>query len=152
MPADYAAFKLDIAKFAAKAREKADLVARKVVFDLGSSVIMMTPVGNPNLWKHPGPKGYVGGRLRGNWQFAIDAPPDGEFEVPDPSGDGSRANILGASAGFSMGDTGYIANNLSYAWSIEMGHSTQAPAGMVRVTVERFTEFVDTACSEVKDL
>jgi hypothetical protein len=152
MPADYAKFKLDIAAFAARAKDKADLVARKVVFDLGDSVIMMTPVGNPALWKtkYP-PKGYVGGRLRGNWQFAIGAPPDGEFDTPDPSGEGSRSSILGASAGFGIGDTGYIANNLPYATKIEYGWSTQAPGGMVGITVQRFTEFIEKACKDVQD-
>lgn len=31
-----------------------------------------------------------------------------------------------------LGDTAYLVNNLPYAVPLEYGHSSQAPAGMVR--------------------
>ncbi|WP_256203847.1 MULTISPECIES: hypothetical protein [unclassified Pseudomonas] len=36
-------------------------------------------------------------------------------------------------------------NNLPYAIPLEYGHSTQAPAGMVRVTLANFQHIVDEA-------
>ena len=56
-------FAEDIAKFAAKCNGNADLVVRKVVLDIGRSLVEKTPVGNPDLWQNPDnkPEGYVGG-------------------------------------------------------------------------------------------
>ena len=43
---------------------------------------------------------------------------------------------------FTPGQMAYIINNLPYAIPLEFGHSTQAPGGMVRVTVARFQRIV----------
>ena len=43
------------------------------------------------------------------------------------------------------GQVAFIVNNLPYAIPLEYGHSTQAPNGMVRITVERFQQIVDAA-------
>lgn len=149
----YSKFAVDISDFIASSKAKADLVARKVMFELGKSVIEMSPVGNPSLWKtkYP-PKGYVGGRFRGNWQFATGAPPTGELATIDPTGAQTIGALGAAVADVRMGDTGYVANNLPYAFSLEFGHSTQAPAGMVRVTLERFDAFVAFAAQEARAL
>jgi hypothetical protein len=42
-------FALDIQKFAQKCGANADLVTRKVVLDIGRSLVEKTPVGNPDL-------------------------------------------------------------------------------------------------------
>ena len=44
-----------------------------------------------------------------------------------------------------VGAFAYIINNLPYAIPLEFGHSTQAPGGMVRVTVARFQQIVQEA-------
>ena len=51
----------------------------------------------------------------------------------------------GAAQGGKAGDVFYITNNLPYAMAIEMGHSQQAPQGMVRTTAEEFADAVKTA-------
>ena len=91
------------------------------------------------------PEGYVGGRFRANWQFSIDAPADGELDDIDPSGNSAVAALRAQVSGLTIGQTGYIVNNLPYAIPLEYGHSKQAPHGMVRVTLANFQRIVDEA-------
>lgn len=90
-------------------------------------------------------KDYVGGRFRGNWQFSIEAPADGTLDIVDPSGSMSLALLRGQVTSLTAGQTAYIVNNLPYAIPLEYGHSSQAPSGMVRVTVARFQQIVAEA-------
>ncbi len=92
-------------------------------------------------------QGYVGGRFRGNWQFSIDSPATEELDRIDPSGSETIAALLSQVQALTIGQTAYIVNNLIYAVPLEYGHSTQAPHGMVRVTLARFQEIVDKAVS-----
>jgi hypothetical protein len=48
------------------------------------------------------------------------------------------------------GKVHYITNNLPYAWRLEHGHSKQAPAGMVGLTVVEFAGIVDKAANDVR--
>ncbi|MGE6564343.1 hypothetical protein ACTJJT_01195 [Pseudomonas sp. 22373] len=90
-------------------------------------------------------KGYVGGRFRGNWQFSIDLPAAGELDRIDPSGSEAIAALREQVQALTIGQTAYIVNNLPYAVPLEYGHSTQAPSGMVRVTLANFQAIVDQA-------
>lgn len=90
-------------------------------------------------------QGYVGGRFRGNWQFSIDLPSAGELDRIDPSGNEAIAALREQVQALTIGQTAYIVNNLPYAIPLEYGHSTQAPRGMVRVTLDRFQGIVDEA-------
>lgn len=113
-----------------------------------NSVVMKSPVGNPSIWKtkYP-PKGYVGGRFRGNWQISSSVPAEGTVERIDASGM-DTINTEGAKlTEFKAGLPIYLVNNLPYAIPLEYGHSTQAPAGMVRLTV---TEFRSIVAEQVK--
>lgn len=85
---------------------------------------------------------YVGGRFRGNWMFSIGSPDTTTTEEVDPTGAKSTARIIEGSIEFKAGDTCYITNSLGYAIPLEFGHSTQAPGGMVRITVARFQQIV----------
>jgi hypothetical protein len=105
---------------------------------------MATPVGNPDNWKNPksAPIGYVGGRLRGNWQISSDAPASGTVEIIDPEGTKTTANVehFILSKDFKKDIEIYLTNNLPYAYTIEYdGHSDQAPEGMVRSNLIRIT-------------
>jgi hypothetical protein len=143
-------FRLALHAFAAKAGENAELVVRKTVIDIGASLVMMSPVGNPDLWKDPAPKGYVGGRFRANWQHGYNQVQGGQIDAVDPSG-GDTAAQLAASVG--SGDAfgvHYIVNNLPYGRRLEYeGWSSQAPAGMVGITTVRFQEFINKAVQEI---
>ncbi|HCN47078.1 MAG TPA: hypothetical protein DIT18_16665 [Pseudomonas sp.] len=90
-------------------------------------------------------QGYVGGRFRGNWQFSIDSPAIAELDRIDPSGNETLADLIAQVQALTIGQTAYIVNNLPYAVPLEYGHSTQAPGGMVRVTLANFRRIVDEA-------
>jgi len=97
-----------------------------------------------------GPAGYVGGRFRGNWQLSLNA------ATVQPTADIDRAGMptiqkgQAVVAGYQLGQTIFITNNLPYAVPLEYGHSSQAPAGMVRITVAEFKSIVSQASREVR--
>ncbi|VVO79601.1 hypothetical protein PS870_01722 [Pseudomonas fluorescens] len=198
-------FALSLAEFAAQASEAIDASLREVIIEIGSSIIRMSPVGNPEIWaanvahreansraaddydfkvavrntlinlnesnftkagnlkrgvKYAKPltkterdqnfnvnglvagRDYVGGRFRANWNFSIGSV-DNSFRVhPDPTGSEATARLVAGAIEFKAGETAFIVNNLPYAIPLEFGHSTQAPGGMVRVTVARFQQIV----------
>ncbi len=70
------------------------------------------------------------GRSRGNWQTDIDQTNEAEVLSVDPTGAGS-----GRLAGLQPFQTIFIFNNVSYIEFLEEGSSSQAPAGMVAVTL-----------------
>lgn len=144
-------FALDVAKFAAKAKAAPAQVLRKVGIELGRSVVLATPVGNPSLWKSKPPKGYVGGRLRANWNPSLGVPDLSTGASPDTSGTQTIARVAATYALAQGESTLYLMNSMPYVREIEYeGHSTQAPAGMVRVTVAQFQTFIDKAVRSIR--
>lgn len=181
-------FALSLAEFAAQTSEAIDASVREIIIELGSSLIRMSPVGNPEIWaanvvatqynqavdEHnaalrndpanltkggrlkrgrklndgmdvKAPEGYVGGRFRANWHLSIGVVENVTFDDVDPSGAETIAALVAAISDFTAGQMVYLINNLSYAIPLEFGHSTQAPSGMVRVTVARFQQIVQEA-------
>ncbi|RON86754.1 hypothetical protein [Pseudomonas fluorescens] len=201
-------FAENIRQFAEQAQAGLDATFREIVIEIGSSVIRMSPVGNPEIWaanvahratntraaddydfkvavrntlinldesnftkagklkrgvKYAKPltkterdqnfsvnglvagKDYVGGRFRGNWQFSIGTPAEGELDQVDPAGGVTLAKLRLQVEHLTIGQTAYIVNNLPYAVPLEYGHSKQAPGGMVRITLARFQQIVDEA-------
>ncbi len=143
-------FALSLAAFAKKAPEQARVVIRKVAIDLLTATVLRTPVGNPTLWKSKPPKGYVGGRLRANWNVSLVSPDTSTTDAIDKSGaqtiDRGTAAIGEADGVKDI----WMMNSLPYAIPIEYGHSgVQAPAGMVRVSVAEFQAFVDKAAASL---
>lgn len=201
-------FAENIRQFAEQVQAGLDATFREIVIEIGSSVIRMSPVGNPEIWaanvahratntraadaydfkvavrntiinldegnftkagklkrgvKYAKPltkterdqnfnvnglvagKDYVGGRFRGNWQFSIGAPAEGELDQVDPAGGVTLAKLRLQVEQLTIGQTAYIVNNLPYAVPLEYGHSKQAPGGMVRITLSRFQQIVDEA-------
>jgi len=145
-----AQFRLEVRAFLERVRGNALFVFQKLQLDLFSGVVLMSPVGNPALWKNPAPPGYVGGRFRNNW-YATSGQPSGESSNSiDATGRGSLSRIEAQAAQSSLGETIYLVNNLPYAWPLETGWSSQAPAGMVGITVERFRPAVMRAAEEAR--
>lgn len=146
-------FTADIRKWVAKAQGNSRLVVRKVAIDLGTSIVMKTPVGDPDTWKQPerAPAGYVGGRARGSWQYEKDTPIQQEPGTVDGSGAASIGRVVG---GVMTGDPlceHFITSSVPYMRELEYeGHSKQAPDGMVRKTVAEFKEYVENAVREVQ--
>lgn len=139
-------FALNLKQFADKAGNNAREVVRQVSIDLLTRIVLRTPVGNPSLWKGKPPAGYVGGRARANWAVSIGTSNHAVTDRIDKSGDATiergKATILAANSDAPI----YIMNSLPYIRPLEYeGHSKQAPAGMVRISVTEFQTFVDNA-------
>ncbi len=138
-------FALDMNNFAKKCGEKADVVVRKVCLDLMSSIILKTPVDT--------------GRARANWQATIGQPAGGVvafsgdagrgITAPSRSAASAQAVLAGAGAvSKASGNVFWLTNNLPYISVLEFGrysgdgpntvggYSKQAPAGMVRISIE----------------
>ena len=145
-------FALDIQKFAKKCVTRSDLVVRKVVLDIGRSLVEKTPVGNPDLWQNPDnkPEGYVGGHARANWSHSIGALVNQEFKEIDATGGASIDRIISSVPIKAAGKVHYIQNSLPYMQALEDGHSTQAPAGMVAITQTEFQDYIQKALGELK--
>lgn len=80
-----------------------------------------TPVGNPALWKYPAPAGYTPGTLKASWEFKNGV--NGEF---------------------------IISNDQPYADRVEHGWSTQAPTGMLRISLLEWNSIVQTMKARIK--
>lgn len=188
-----AAFIADITAFVNKAKANQDALVRAVGIRILNQLVMMSPVGNPELWEinqtaasynravydHneaqrtdpanltktgrlkkkarvvdgmdiKAPPGYTGGRFRGNWQVSFDAPTTEENGRIDKTGDLTKAAGNYTLSLFKVGMSSiYFCNNVPYAYPLEMGHSTQAPGGMVRITAAEFQRFFNEAIREV---
>jgi hypothetical protein len=87
---------------------------REAVQELFKRIQERTPIGNPNLWKWPAPKDYVPGTLRASWELT------------------EEVNLY------------RIVNAQPYAQRVEYGWSTQAPAGMLRISLLEWPRIVET--------
>lgn len=130
-------FSLDLTKFYAKTVPANHLaLQKKIALDLLRKIVLRNPVGNPDLWQRPPPKGYVGGRSRANWQVELNVTNENEVEAVDPSGAATitagTAKILGVGKPYG---TIWLFNNVPYIIELEYGWSTQAPNGMVRLSI-----------------
>jgi hypothetical protein len=137
-------FSKDLKKFSNKYEKKADLVVRKVVFDVGGRVVRRTPVGDPVYWKSPPPPGYVGGRARANWQHGMVLKTN-ELDKTDKNGSTTISSILRSIPADASGKVHFISNNVPYIIRLENGWSKQAPAGMAAVTVAEFDNIVSNS-------
>lgn len=145
-------FSIEVGNWAKNTAEEIAELHQTIVLKLFFNVILQTPVGNPDLWESlwkdsegkawAPPEGYVGGRLRGNWQISSNAPAEGTLEVIDPTGQKTLAKVQQLVLGLDFKDDieVYLTNNLPYAYRIEFdGHSGQAPEGMVRKNIIRIS-------------
>lgn len=142
-------FAADIAAFVKKANGNAERVVKKIVFDLGTKIVMRSPVGDGLLWKSPPPPGYVGGRFRANWQYGFGSIPSGDLPDIDKSGGASTLRIAAGIKSVPAAGIHYLVNNLPYAKRLEDGWSTQAPAGMVGLTAVEFQQLARDAAAEI---
>src|SRR5690606_39236304 len=138
-------FALQLQKFAEKAKANTDVVVQKITLDVARSVIEKSPVGNPDLWKGSAPPGYVGGRFRANWMFGVGKIDPTTSEEIDKTGRMTYTRLAAEIAATGAGGVTYISNSLPYAIPLEYGHSNQSPAGMVRVTVAEFQQYITEA-------
>jgi hypothetical protein len=96
-------------------------VSNKVVIEAVKEVLKRvedrTPVGDPSLWKYPAHKGYVPGTLKASWTLSYNQTQRGVYAV--------------------------VANEIPYAERVEFGWSSQAPNGMMRITIKEWPSILD---------
>lgn len=115
-------FAVDIDKFIDElVPEQILLLTRGVSLQVLTGVIEMTPVDT--------------GRARGNWITSVAAPISSPIDRLDKSGDATKAAGSDVIGSMSVPEIVYVQNNLPYIEYLEGGSSTQAPLGMVAVTV-----------------
>lgn len=136
-------FKGQLDAFARKADGNMALATKKILLDIGTRIIERTPVGDATLWQSPPPKGYVGGRARGSWQYSINVPEAKDTGLIDPTGQAAIAGIMAKIN--PVPAIHYISSSLPYMQALENGWSSQAPAGMVGLVAVEFSNIVDVA-------
>jgi len=130
-------FNVDLQKFADVTGQELDTVVRRAALEVYDRVTARTPVDT--------------GRARGNWNMGVGSPDLGE--------DKSFGKSTGSHIGLSTPPTSpkakkvtlrkgqgkdilFITNNLPYIEVLENGSSTQAPNGMVAVTLAEVEGFM----------
>lgn len=145
-------FSLELSKFLELVEGNSHTAVRKIVLEVGKSVVEKTPVGDPSLWKSAPPPGYVGGRARASWSHAEGHMPTEKFDAIDPSDADTNVSTKRIEASIpdtAAGKIHFIGNNLPYIERLEKGWSTQAPNGMVELTAAEFQTFVDDVVKEL---
>lgn len=126
-------FTLQLREFADKAMGNADQVVRVVILEVGSRLVIRSPVDT--------------GRFRANWRFAMDSADTttvettGTTENPTPPPKPPTFN------GRALGRLAYWTNNMPYGPALERGHSKQRPLGFVGITAMEFLAIVDGAAA-----
>lgn len=124
----------DLQAFKAKTESKMEQAVRAIILQAFGECIRRSPVDT--------------GRFKGNWQTST-AIPAGVLEVMDPSGGRAIGDLRAALGAFEVGQTMYLANNLPYAERLEDGWSKQAPAGMVKLTVQRWQPIANRVIAQI---
>jgi hypothetical protein len=111
-------------------------VFNSVLKEMYNRIVERTPVGNPMLWKYPAPKGYNPGTLKDSWRITLNG--------AEMSAGGLLLDVKGTDA------TATIYNPQPYAQRVEYGWSTQAPQGMLRLTVAEYSQILNDEASRYK--
>lgn len=120
--------------FRQKTGIKLDVFTRKVVLDLTSNLVQITPV--------------LTGLAKNSYYPGYERVPD-VGTVPNKSGADSINRAAEFTKNLKAGGVFYITNNLPYIMALEYGHSQQAPAGMARITVDRWQQIVNKWAAEL---
>lgn len=143
-------FSAQINAWIEKTKDDADKIVRYALMTLDGRLVNRSPVGDGTYWQNPPPKGYAGGRFRGNWQVSIDSPATGTKDLTDKDGSATIAAHASVINVAKAGQVQYLVNNLPYAKRIEQGWSRQAPVGLVALTVVEWNNIVDAAVNGVQ--
>lgn len=146
-------FAASLNKMCERAKDKAHVVVRKTAFELQGMMIDISPVRT--------------GRFRSNWQVGLGAINTSTDAAPDKTGDAAKGRAQAALQGWKPGQTIYLSQSLPYARVIEYGlygsppgsangpktiggYSSQAPAGVVRLAKQRYSDALAEAVKGLK--
>lgn len=127
-------FTAQLQQFADETMSKADSIFRDVVMSMAGVIVRLSPVDT--------------GNFKGAWRLSIDGYDTTVPETPDKQGGEVLARMLAEVGNLTFGQAAYLQNNLPYAVPLEFGHSTQAPAGIVRIAQAQFQQLVQQAIRE----
>lgn len=150
-------FALDIRRFVEKTKDRADQAVHTIVANIAAEIDFRSPVGDATYWKHPAPKGYVGGRFRANWQLGVGSVDLTTTLATDRSaknremGGPTTHGIVASIPAQAAGKVYYLSNSVDYAQRIENGWSRQAPSGVVGLTQVMFQQIVRKAIAELPE-
>jgi len=115
------------------------------------NIVQRTPAGNPNLWHPPyWPAGYQPGDLKKSWHIAYNGQErtvGGQFSNAEQT---LESGGLSFKVGTLTNQVATIYNSQPYAQRIEEGWSTQAPQGMMRISVAEWTSNLDRAVAKYR--
>ncbi|HZJ98457.1 MAG TPA: HK97 gp10 family phage protein [Tissierellaceae bacterium] len=135
----------DIENLSDRTIRKLNKIVKVAAMELFKSVIMMTPVDT--------------GRARGNWQCTMTRPADGVIDS-EQSEEATIAKMVETTLKSSISKGIFLTNNLPYIQKLEYGgygqgpkteggYSKQAPAGMVRVSLDRIQKDLKEIIADV---
>ena len=143
-------FTADLKKWTNKTNVFVVEIIRESAADLFEEIIHRTPVGDPSLWKSKPPADYIPGNLQSNWQCTLGTPASGMWSFEDKSAEQTISAMKSVIEGSLPDQPIFLTNLLPYAARIEYGaHSTQAPHGMVRVSIATFEQTFNKAVAKV---
>ncbi|MEQ1792732.1 MAG: HK97 gp10 family phage protein [Nitrospira sp.] len=121
-------FEGDLDAFAKQVKLDYAKVVKRVAFDIFTRIVRKTPVDT--------------GRARASWNLSIGTidltvAPEGQYPEMNTWDGEAKANAALATVTEKalLNDAIFITNNLPYIKELENGHSQQAPAGMVALSV-----------------
>lgn len=142
----------NLLKWADQQNKNIGQVIRATILDVSKDVILRTPVDT--------------GNLVANWIPTLNAPSTAlttvkkelKDDIKAPKSEknkkqsivSDRQNEINTVIKDAVGKVFYLSNNVSYAKKIENGFSDQAPAGMLKVSVNNFNQRVEREIKRVK--
>jgi hypothetical protein len=119
-------FQADLERFSKQLKVDLEVIIRKIAIDLLTKIVLRTPVDT--------------GRARASWNLSAGEPdestaPDGvrlSASTAAALALSTRKNVQNAKP---FSELIWITNGLPYILALEYGHSRQAPAGMVEVSI-----------------
>lgn len=126
----------------ALALEACEKTINATVLNMYKKIIDRTPIGNPALWHPPyWPKNYTPGKLKAAWTISLNGD---ETKTLGIGSLGLNINSLSSNKKIA------ISNDQPYVQRVENGWSTQAPAGMMKVTVAEYTDILGTNAAKYR--
>ncbi len=132
------------------ALEASSKTINSTLLHMYKKIVDRTPVGDPSLWNWPAHRDYKPGTLKASWKLSFNGQEratNGQFA--------SAGQILGNhgltfKVGTSTKQVAVISNPQPYAQRVETGWSTQAPQGMMRITIAEYTSIVDEQAAKYR--
>ncbi|TQK00153.1 hypothetical protein [Herbaspirillum sp. SJZ107] len=143
-------FSIQINAWIQKTKDDADKIVRYALEEVDKRLVYRSPVGDADYWQRPAPKGYTGGRFKGNWQMSVGSPATGETGVIDKDGSATLAAHKSVISAAKAGEVYYLVNTVPYAKRLEQGWSRQAPVGVVAITVVEWNNIIENVVNGVK--